>query len=104
MSTNVVSDRCCQLAGTVLGSKAPVHPNDHVNMSQFSNDTFPSATYIAVAVGMAQRLILAVTALRDAIAAKAKKWEDIVKIGRTYTQDATPLTLCQEWSSFANTL
>src|SRR6185312_8110395 len=86
----VISNRCCQLAGTPLGSKQPVHPNDHVNMAQSSNDTFPSAMYIAAAVNVKQRLIPAVAALRDAINAKAKAWDDIVKIGRTHMQDATP--------------
>ena len=79
----VVSNRCCQLAGTALGSKAPVHPNDHVNMSQSSNDSFPSAMNIAAAVNVTGRLLPAVTDLRDAIAAKAEEWRDIVKIGRT---------------------
>src|SRR5215510_946449 len=97
----VISNRCCQLAGTPLGSKTPVHPNDHVNMSQSSNDTFPSAMYIAAAVNVTQRLVPAVKALHDAIAAKAAEWEDIVKIGRTHMQDATPLTLGQEWSGYA---
>ena len=100
----VISNRCCQLAGTKLGSKTPVHPNDHVNMSQSSNDTFPSAMYIAAAVGVTQRLVLAVAALKDAIAAKAEEWRDIVKIGRTHFQDATPLTLGQEWSGYAGML
>jgi fumarate hydratase class II len=100
----VISNRCCQLAGTPLGSKHPVHPNDHVNMSQSSNDTFPSAMHIAAAVNIKRRLIPAVTALRDAIAAKAREWDDIVKIGRTHMQDATPLTLGQEWSGYAGML
>jgi fumarate hydratase class II len=100
----VISNRCCQLAGTPLGSKAPVHPNDHVNMSQSSNDTFPSAMYIASAVNVTGRLVPAVTALRDAIGAKAEQWKDIVKIGRTHMQDATPLTLGQEWSGYAGML
>src|ERR1700719_4350535 len=100
----VVSNRCCQLAGTPLGSKRPVHPNDHVNMSQSSNDSFPSAMHIAAAINTKQRLIPAVTALRDAIAAKAAEWDDIVKIGRTHMQDATPLTLGQEWSGYAGML
>ena len=100
----VIANRCCQLAGTPLGSKKPVHPNDHVNMAQSSNDTFPSAMYIAAAVNVKQRLIPAVTALRDAIDAKAKAWSDIVKIGRTHMQDATPLTLGQEWSGYAGML
>jgi fumarate hydratase class II len=97
----VVSNRCCQLAGTPLGGKHPVHPNDHVNMSQSSNDSFPSAMHIAAAVNVRERLIPAVTALRDAIAVKAVEWDDIVKIGRTHMQDATPLTLGQEWSGYA---
>jgi fumarate hydratase class II len=100
----VISNRCCQLAGTALGSKTPVHPNDHVNMSQSSNDTFPSAMYIAAAVNTRQRLVPAVTALRDAIAAKAAAWDGIVKIGRTHMQDATPITLGQEWSGYAGML
>src|SRR5262245_59177546 len=70
----VISNRCCQLAGTPLGSKSPVHPNDHVNMAQSSNDTFPSVMYIAAAVNVKQRLIPAVSALRDAIGAKAQAW------------------------------
>jgi len=100
----VISNRCCQLAGTPLGSKTPVHPNDHVNMSQSSNDTFPSAMYIASAINVRQRLIPAVQALHEAIAAKADEWKDIVKIGRTHMQDATPLTLGQEWSGYAGML
>jgi fumarate hydratase class II len=100
----VISNRCCQLAGTPLGSKTPVHPNDHVNMSQSSNDSFPSAMYIATALGVTKRLIPAVKALHDAIAAKAAAWDDIVKIGRTHMQDATPLTLGQEWSGYAGML
>jgi fumarate hydratase class II len=100
----VISNRCCQLAGTALGSKTPVHPNDHVNMSQSSNDTFPSAMYIAAAVNVKSRLLPAVISLRDAIAAKAEEWKDIVKIGRTHMQDATPITLGQEWSGYAGML
>jgi fumarate hydratase class II len=100
----VISNRCCQLAGTEVGSKAPVHPNDHVNMSQSSNDSFPTAMNIAAAVNVKERLIPAVKALRDAIAAKADEWKDIVKIGRTHMQDATPLTLGQEWSGYAGML
>jgi fumarate hydratase class II len=100
----VVSNRCCQLAGALLGSKAPVHPNDHVNMSQSSNDSFPSAMNIAVALAVKQRLLPSVTALRDAIAAKADEWKDIVKIGRTHMQDATPITLGEEWSGYAGML
>ncbi len=100
----VVSNRCCQLAGTALGSKAPVHPNDHVNMAQSSNDSFPSAMYIAAAVNTTGRLIPAVKALRDAMDKKANDWKDIVKIGRTHMQDATPLTLGQEWSGYVGML
>jgi fumarate hydratase class II len=100
----VISNRCCQLAGTPLGSHAPVHPNDHVNMAQSSNDTFPSAMCIAAAINVKQRLIPAVQALHDAIAAKVDEWKDIIKIGRTHMQDATPLTLGQEWSGYAGML
>ncbi len=83
----VIANRCCQLAGTPLGSKTPVHPNDHVNMAQSSNDSFPSAMYIAAAVNVKQRLIPAVTTMRDTIHVKAQAWKDIVKIGRTHMQD-----------------
>jgi fumarate hydratase, class II len=100
----VISNRCSQIAGTPLGSHAPVHPNDHVNMAQSSNDSFPSAMYIAAAVAVKQRLAPAVAALRDAIDAKAQAWKDIVKIGRTHMQDATPLTLGQEWSGYVGML
>jgi len=100
----VISNRCCQLAATPLGSKTPVHPNDHVNMSQSSNDSFPSAMHIAAAVNVKQRLIPAVQQLHDAIHTKAEEWKDIVKIGRTHMQDATPLTLGQEWSGYAGML
>src|SRR6202790_143722 len=100
----VISNRCCQIAGTPLGSKTPVHPNDHVNMSQSSNDTFPSAMYIAAAVNVVERLVPSVKALHDAIAAKAADWDDIIKIGRTHMQDATPITLGQEWSGYAGML
>ena len=100
----VISNRCCQLAGTPLGSKKPVHPNDHVNMSQSSNDSFPSVMYIAAAVNTKERLLPSLKALHDAIDAKAKEWKDIVKIGRTHMQDATPITLGQEWSGYAGML
>ena len=96
----VIANRASQIAGAVLGSKTPVHPNDHVNMAQSSNDTFPSAMYIAAAVAVKRRLVPAVAALRDAIAEKAQAWRDIIKIGRTHMQDATPLTLGQEWSGY----
>jgi fumarate hydratase class II len=100
----VISNRCSQLAGTPLGSHTPVHPNDHVNMAQSSNDSFPSAMNIAAAVNVKSRLMPAVKALRDAIEAKATEWKDIVKIGRTHMQDATPLTLGQEWSGYVGML
>jgi fumarate hydratase class II len=100
----VISNRCCQLAGTQLASKSPVHPNDHVNMAQSSNDSFPSAMYIATAVNTKEKLIPAVKALHDGIAAKAEEWQDVIKIGRTHMQDATPLTLGQEWSGYADML
>ena len=100
----VISNRCCQLAGTPLGSKTPVHPNDHVNMAQSSNDSFPSAMYIASAIAVTKNLIPAVTALRDSLATRADAWKDIVKIGRTHMQDATPLTLGQEWSGYVGML
>lgn len=100
----VISNRCCQLAGMPLGSKTPVHPNDHVNMSQSSNDSFPSAMCIAAIQGTKERLMPALQQLRDAIALKAEAWQDIVKIGRTHMQDATPLTLGQEFSGYVGML
>ncbi|MBV9387746.1 MAG: class II fumarate hydratase [Chroococcidiopsidaceae cyanobacterium CP_BM_ER_R8_30] len=100
----VISNRCCQLAGTPLGSKTPVHPNDHVNMSQSSNDSFPSAMCIAVGQGTKERLLPALQQLRDAIALKAQAWQDIIKVGRTHMQDATPLTLGQEFSGYVGML
>ncbi|MGB6661356.1 MAG: class II fumarate hydratase [Xanthobacteraceae bacterium] len=100
----VISNRVSQLAGTPLGSKTPVHPNDHCNMSQSSNDTFPSAMYIAAVMGVKERLIPAVKALHGSIAVNAAAWDDIIKIGRTHMQDATPLTLGQEWSGYAGML
>jgi fumarate hydratase class II len=100
----VISNRCCQLAGTPLGSKTPVHPNDHVNMSQSSNDSFPTVMNIAAAVNVKERLVPAVKALRDEMAAKADQWMDIVKIGRTHMQDATPITLGEEWLGYVGML
>ncbi len=100
----VISNRCCQLAGTPLGSKTPVHPNDHVNMAQSSNDSFPSAMCIASALAVTKNLLPAVKNLHDSIAQKSDEWKDIVKIGRTHMQDATPLTLGQEWSGYAGML
>ena len=100
----VISNRCCQIAGTPVGSKRPVHPNDHVNMAQSSNDSFPSAMYVAAAVNVTQRLIPAVRELHGAITTKTEEWKDVIKIGRTHMQDATPLTLGQEWSGYAGVL
>jgi len=100
----VISNRACQLAGTPLGSKKPVHPNDHVNMSQSSNDAFPTAMCMAAVEGVTRRLIPSVEALHQAIAVKAEEWKDLVKIGRTHMQDATPITLGQEWSGYAGML
>ena len=100
----VISNRCCQIAGTPLGSKKPIHPNDHVNMSQSSNDNFPSAMYMAAALGTERRLLPSVKRLRDAMAVKSDSWDNIIKIGRTHMQDATPLTLGQEWSGYVGML
>jgi fumarate hydratase class II len=100
----VIANRSCQLAGTPLGSKSPVHPNDHVNMSQSSNDSFPSAMCIAAAQASTQRLWPAVEQLRDSLAGKAQEWQDIIKIGRTHMQDAVPLTLGQEFSGYTGML
>jgi fumarate hydratase class II len=96
----VIANRAIELAGGVLGSKSPVHPNDHVNMSQSSNDTFPTAMHIAAAAAIVERLLPNVRDLRDAIAARAEEFADIVKIGRTHLQDAVPLTLGQEFSGY----
>jgi fumarate hydratase class II len=96
----VIANRCSQIAGQPLGSKKPVHPNDHVNMSQSSNDSFPTVMNVAAALDVKRRLIPAVQALRDALDAKASSWADVVKIGRTHLQDATPLTLGQEFSGY----
>ncbi len=97
----VISNRAIQLAGGKLGSKDPVHPNDDVNMGQSSNDTFPTAMHIATVVAFDRRLMPAVSELREAVWAKAREWVDVVKIGRTHLQDATPLTVGQEWSGYA---
>ncbi len=96
----VIANRAIELAGGELGSKSPVHPNDHVNMSQSSNDTFPTAMHIAAATAIVERLLPNVRALRDAISARAEEFADIVKIGRTHLQDAVPLTLGQEFSGY----
>jgi fumarate hydratase class II len=100
----VIANRCSQMAGQPLGSKTPVHPNDHVNLSQSTNDTFPTAMNIAAASGVDLMLMPAVRDLRDALDARARAWDDIVKIGRTHLQDATPLTLGQEFSGYAGML
>src|SRR6266536_3526291 len=100
----VIANRCSQLAGQPLGSKKPVHPNDHANMSQSSNDTFPTAMNVAAALGVARKLLPAVKALHDALDHKAHAWDDIVKIGRTHMQDATPLTLGQEFRGYVGML
>jgi fumarate hydratase, class II len=100
----VISNRAIQLAGGTLGSKTPLHPNDHVNMGQSSNDTFPTAMHIAAIQAIHQHLLPGVQALREAIEAKARQWQDVVKIGRTHLQDAVPLTVGQEWSGYAHQL
>jgi len=97
----VISNRAIQLVGGVLGGKHPIHPNDDVNMSQSSNDTFPTAMHIATVLEFSDRLIPAVADLTEAIKTKAREWVDVVKIGRTHLQDATPLTVGQEWSGYA---
>jgi fumarate hydratase, class II len=99
----VISNRAIEIAGGVMGSKNPVHPNDHVNMSQSSNDTFPTAMHMAAAEAVVD-MLPAVRKLRDALDAKAKQWADVVKVGRTHLQDATPLTLGQEFSGYVNQL
>jgi len=100
----VVSNRAIELLGGKLGSKVPVHPNDHVNMSQSSNDSFPTAMHIAAAVEVNARLLPALTKLRDGLQAKSVEFEKIIKIGRTHLQDATPLTLGQEFSGYVQQL
>ena len=100
----VISNRCIQLAGGTLGSQQPVHPNDHVNMGQSSNDTFPTAMHIAAYTMATGRTIPALRRLRDAIEAKAAEWSAVVKIGRTHLEDAVPLTVGQEWSGYAGAL
>jgi fumarate hydratase, class II len=100
----VISNRAIEISGGVMGSKKPIHPNDDVNMSQSSNDTFPAAMHIAAATETRQKLLPAIKRLRDALDAKGKEFADIVKIGRTHLQDATPLTLGQEFSGYVNLL
>jgi fumarate hydratase class II len=99
-ANEVISNRAIEMTGGVLGSKTPIHPNDHVNMSQSSNDTFPTAMNIAAVTVVSERLIPSVTVLRNALDAKAREFADIVKIGRTHLQDATPVTLGQEFSGY----
>ncbi len=99
----VISNRAIEMAGGEMGSKKPIHPNDHVNMSQSSNDTFPTAMHMAAAEAMVA-MLPAVQKLRDALDVKAKAWKDIVKVGRTHLQDATPLTLGQEFSGYVTQL
>ncbi|WP_182346785.1 class II fumarate hydratase [Tomitella gaofuii] len=102
MNTNeVISNRAIQLVGGKLGSKTPVHPNDHVNMGQSSNDTFPTAMHIAVVTEILERLIPALSALHEEFLAKSEQWREVVKTGRTHLEDATPLTVGQEWSGYA---
>ena len=99
-ANEVISNRAIELLGGEQGSKKPVHPNDHVNMSQSSNDTYPTAMYVACAEEVSHRLLPALKQLHAALEAKSKAWEHIIKIGRTHTQDATPLTLGQEFSGY----
>jgi fumarate hydratase class II len=99
----VISNRAIEIAGGEMGSKKPVHPNDHVNMSQSSNDTFPTAMHMAAAEAVV-KMLPAVTKLRDALEEKAEQWKDLVKVGRTHLQDATPLTLGQEFSGYVTQL
>jgi fumarate hydratase class II len=99
-ANEVISNRAIEMLGGEMGSKKPVHPNDHVNMSQSSNDTYPTAMHIACAEEIVHRLVPALRKLRNALNDKAEAWKDIIKIGRTHTQDATPLTLGQEFSGY----
>jgi fumarate hydratase class II len=103
-ANEVIANRAIEILGGELGSKSPVHPNDHVNMSQSSNDTFPTAMSIAAVERIHHHLVPALTALRDTLAAKSKAFMDIIKIGRTHLMDATPLTLGQEFSGYAQQL
>jgi fumarate hydratase, class II len=100
----VISNRCIQLVGGRLGSQEPVHPNDDVNMGQSSNDTFPTAMHIAGYTMATEKTIPALRRLRDAMERNARKWAEVVKIGRTHLEDATPLTVGQEWSGYAGAL
>jgi fumarate hydratase, class II len=100
-ANEVISNRAIEMMGGQMGSKKPVHPNDHVNMSQSSNDTYPTAMHIACAEEIVRRLLPALRHLHEALEAKVRAWADIIKIGRTHTQDATPITLGQEFSGYA---
>ena len=105
MNTNeVIANRAIEMAGGIMGSKSPVHPNDHVNRAQSSNDTFPTAMHIASAESFAHDLIPNLTSLRDTLAVKSEEWKDVVKIGRTHLMDAVPLTLGQEVSGWVSQL
>jgi fumarate hydratase class II len=103
-ANEVISNRAIEILGGEMGSKTPIHPNDHCNMSQSSNDTFPTAMHIACAEEVVHRLLPALQYLRNALNDKAEAWKDIIKIGRTHTQDATPLTLGQEFSGYTQQL
>src|SRR6266853_1520995 len=103
-ANEVISNRAIELAGGEMGSKKPIHPNDHVNMAQSSNDTFPTAMHVAAVRAIREDVLPSVAALRRAIAAKAELWRDVVKIGRTHLEDAVPLTVGQEWSGYARQL
>src|SRR5689334_21453164 len=100
-ANEVISNRAIEMLGGEMGSKKPVHPNDHVNMSQSSNDTYPTAMHIACAEQVARHVMPALEHLHKALDAKARSFNHIIKIGRTHTQDATPLTLGQEFSGYA---
>lgn len=103
-ANEVISNRAIEILGGQIGSKKPVHPNDHVNMSASSNDSFPTAMHIAAVVEITNSLLPKLTALRDALDKKAKSFDHIIKIGRTHLQDATPLTLGQEFSGYVQQL
>ncbi|MHB2020504.1 MAG: lyase family protein, partial [Candidatus Xenobia bacterium] len=96
----VIANRAIEIAGGKMGSKTPIHPNDHVNMSQSSNDTFPTAMHVAAATAVKERLLPSLRKLRDALAAKGETFKDVIKIGRTHLMDAVPLTLGQEFSGY----
>ncbi|WAC49982.1 class II fumarate hydratase [Asticcacaulis sp. SL142] len=103
-ANEVISNRAIEMLGGEMGTKKPVHPNDHVNMSQSSNDTYPTAMHVACAEEIVHRLLPALQTLRNALNDKAEAWKDIIKIGRTHTQDATPLTLGQEFGGYTQQL